>query len=101
MYIVLNDRKIFFKSSSEDQAKPNQPPFKRPVLGWVAPNEEAAHLPFQLELDLENGLNKVAIVARLDERVMSYRSLFISRRPLAAVAEASTGKRASEKKATR
>ncbi|MBK8011944.1 MAG: PDZ domain-containing protein [Deltaproteobacteria bacterium] len=101
MYIVLNDRKVFFKSSSEEQAKPSQPPFKRPVLGWVAPNEEAARLPFKVDLDLESGLNKVAIVARLDERVMSYRSLFISRRPLAAVAEASTGKTSTEKKATR
>jgi hypothetical protein len=39
-------------------------------------------------LELDEGLNRVLVVARLDEKVVSYRSFFVSRQsPPPAVAE--------------
>lgn len=85
MYVLLNDEKIFFKSGAKlkplvatDVAK-----------AWQAPDESAALLPFSVKLPLEEGLNKVLVVARLDEKMVTYRSLFVSRRASpAAVAKA-------------
>jgi hypothetical protein len=55
-----------------------------------APDEVAVKVPFSVNLPLEEGLNKVLVVARLDDRVVTYRSLYVSRRiQPAAVAEAS------------
>ena len=76
MYVLLNDDKVFFASGPElakDAAK-------KPTPGaWTAPEEQAAVLPFEVPLKLKEGLNKVLVVARLDEQVISYRSLFVSR----------------------
>ena len=73
MYVLVNDEKVFFRQG------PKLPEVKtQDELSM--PNEEAARLPFNLNLKLKDGLNKVLVVARLDERVMSYKSLYISKR---------------------
>ena len=71
MYVLLNDQKIFFKLGPHIQG-PRGP--DRPSM------EDAVKLRFSVELPLKTGLNKVLVVARLDEKVMSVRNLFISRR---------------------
>lgn len=74
MYVLVNDKKVFFKSGPGGNVE------KTDV--WAPPNEKAVQLPFKLNVELDEGLNKVLVVARLDERVISYRSLFVSRRAL-------------------
>jgi hypothetical protein len=102
MYVVLNDKKVFYKApgapavdeSQEDRPEPAASERGQagaaPVQPWAAPNEKAVALPFDTKLSLQDGMNKVLIVARLDERVISYRTLFVSRlkKPAPAVAEA-------------
>ncbi len=85
MYVLLNDEKIFFKSG----ANPKPTIATDVAKAWSAPDESAALLPFSVRLPLEEGLNKVLVVARLDEKMVTYRSLFVSRRASpAAVAKA-------------
>jgi carboxyl-terminal processing protease len=82
MYVVVNEKKIYFRSGPE-AAEPLQ------EVEWSPPNDKAVDLPFKVNLQLQEGLNKIVVVARLDERVVTYRSLFVSRRavPKDAVAE--------------
>lgn len=95
MYVLVNDEKVFFKSGPkkplEDERKP---------AVWVAPDDEGVKVPFAVDIALDEGLNKVLVVARLDERVITYRSLFVSRRNANStqVAEA-TKERTNDKKA--
>jgi len=78
MYVLLNDEKIFFKSGlAEPKAANDEGPKPK---GWTAPDEAAVNLPFSVRLPLDEGLNKVLVVARVDEKMISYRSLFVSRR---------------------
>ena len=77
MYVVLNDKKIFFASG------PQLPSVNAPATiapEWTRPNEEAAQLPFSLNLTLKEGLNKVLVVARLDEKIIAYKSIYVSRK---------------------
>jgi carboxyl-terminal processing protease len=85
MYVTVNEKKVYFRSGPEA-------PQAEVTDEAVEPNDQAVALPFKLDLRLDEGLNKVLIVARLDERVISYRSLFVSRRsaPRAAVATTDT-----------
>jgi carboxyl-terminal processing protease len=90
MYVLLNDKKVYYASGPKADA-----PAADAVVpaGFVAPNDHAVALPFKQMLPLKDGLNKVVIVARLDERVVTYRSLYVSRvaKPLSpAVAEAAS-----------
>jgi carboxyl-terminal processing protease len=94
LYVMLNDDKVFFQSGPK-AAVPAAP--AAPAEGVApkavtadAPDEVAVKVPFSVNLPLEEGLNKVLVVARLDDRVVTYRSLYVSRRiQPAAVAEAS------------
>jgi hypothetical protein len=72
MYIVHDDEKIFFRSG------PPQPK-QHVATEWQPPNNERVTFPFRLELKLKEGLNKILVVARLDERVIAYRSVLVSR----------------------
>lgn len=78
MYVLLNDQKIFFKlgprASAPRAAK------RAPRAAKRAPLDGKVKLRFSVELPLKTGLNKVLVVARLDEKVMSVRHLFITRR---------------------
>jgi carboxyl-terminal processing protease len=94
MYVLLNDKKVFFASGpnsvgpGETTVTVEKPEGEKAV--WTAPNESAAVLPFKVDLRLKEGSNRVLIVARLDEKVISYRTLYVSRRAARAaeVAEA-------------
>ncbi len=77
MYVVLNDDKVFFASGPAAAA----PVGETASSGWTVPNERAAELPFEVPLQLKEGLNKILVVARLDEQIVSYRSLYVSRQP--------------------
>ncbi|MCA9552828.1 MAG: PDZ domain-containing protein [Myxococcales bacterium] len=96
MYVLLNDDKVFFKSGPKADvaaapAAPAAPGAEASKPAWSAPDEAAVKLPFTVNLPLEEGLNKVLVVARLDEHVVTYRSLYVSRRTQPpAVAEATT-----------
>jgi hypothetical protein len=110
MYVLLNDKKVFFASGPnglqavESAAFSDKPAVvekaalveKAPVP--VAANDNAATLPFKLELRLKEGLNRVLIVARLDEKVISYRTLYVSRRAMPAAQVAEAGAPMMEKK---
>jgi carboxyl-terminal processing protease len=76
MYVLVNDQKVFFASG------PARPvPSSEEAKTWQPPDEDRVKLPFRLDLKLKEGLNRVIVVARLDEKIVTYRSLFISRRP--------------------
>jgi len=91
MYVLVNDEKVFFKSApsreargaetetetSEGSKKPAPAPADAP---WSPPDDDAVEMPFSVGLDLDEGLNRVLVVARLDEKVVSYRSFYVSRR---------------------
>lgn len=77
MYVLLNDEKVHFATGPAAPTAQEGP----------IPNDAAVNMPFKLELKLKEGLNKVLVVARLDEKVVTYRSLFVTRRSLPAVAE--------------
>jgi len=86
MYILVNDEKVFFKSAPEPESTSPGP--KTTWRDWTPPSDDAVSLPFSVDLDLDAGLNRVLVVARLDEKVVSYRSFFVSRQsPPAKVAE--------------
>ena len=74
MYVLLNDDKVHFASG------PKAAP-KAADGAWSPPNEKAVDMPFQVPLKLKEGLNKILVVARLDEQLVSYRSLYVSRQP--------------------
>ncbi len=95
MYVLVNDEKVFFKGGPKAKAEA-----AAEAKDWIAPNDAAVTMPFEVDLALEEGLNKVLVVARLDEKVITYRSLFVSRRAgsTPAVAEARE-KPSSDKKA--
>lgn len=88
MYVLLNDEKIFFKSgphalTEAEAALPGA------AAAPAAPADGSQRLPFSVRLPLDEGLNKILVVARVDEKMISYRSLFVSRRARQdAVAEA-------------
>jgi carboxyl-terminal processing protease len=74
MYIVHDDEKVFFKSGpAPSSAVP------KPARPWAAPNNDAATINFRQKLKLKEGLNKILVVARLDERLVTYRSVLVSR----------------------
>jgi carboxyl-terminal processing protease len=92
MYVLLNDKKVYYANGPRPEppmaaegAAPEKP-------AWQSPNDEAVSLPFKQTLPLKDGMNRILIVARLDERVVTYRNLFVSRigktQPAPAVAEA-------------
>jgi carboxyl-terminal processing protease len=105
LYVLLNDKKVLFASgpslvektesdpslggASNTTRDPTPPPVKL-ASEWQEPNESAVTLPFRVDLHLKEGLNRVLVVARLDEKVVSYRNLFVTRRkaPASFVAEA-------------
>lgn len=89
MYVLLNGDKVLFKSGPSGARRDAPSEDDRPA--FEPPNERAVRVPFTVDLKLEEGLNKVLVVARLDERVVSYRSLLVSRRSdREAVAESKT-----------
>ena len=82
MYVLLNDDKVHFASGPRPAVVPREG-------AWSPPDERAVEMSFQVPLKLKEGLNKILVVARLDEQLVSYRSMFISRRatdPMAAKA---------------
>ena len=76
MYIVHDDEKVFFRSGPK---KSDENSAKKPANKWEAPNDKAVEFPFSIKLKLKEGLNKVLVVARLDERIIAYRSVLVSR----------------------
>ena len=66
MFIIVNDKKVFFRGA------PRTPGDKA--------TDEQVSLAFQTEVKLKEGLNRILVVGRLDEKVMSYRNLLVSRR---------------------
>jgi carboxyl-terminal processing protease len=91
MYVLVNDEKVFFQTAPGREASPaavNEAPKSNADSGWTPPDDEAVKMPFSVGLELDEGLNRVLVVARLDEKVVSYRSFFVSRQsPPPAVAE--------------
>lgn len=77
IYVLLNNDKVYFERAEELNA--NKASDMEPIGDWTPPNDNAVVLPFDIKLDLEDGLNKVIVVARVDETVMSHRTLFLSR----------------------
>ncbi len=77
MYVLHNDDKIFFQRA----APPPSPALTglKTIDGWAPPNDDSAQLPFSFNVDLQDGLNKIMIVARLNETVISRRTLFVYR----------------------
>lgn len=95
MYVLLNDKKVHYASGAEATKQAADADLvSAEVTGepsWSAPDDEAVNIAFKQTLPLKDGLNKILIVARLDERVVTYRNLFVSRiarRSEPAVAEA-------------
>ncbi len=85
LYVLVNEQKVFYGGRPKDLQPADA------SVDSKLPNDEAVDVPFSVELDLEEGLNRITVVARLDEHVVSYRSFFVSReedRP--AVAERKT-----------
>ena len=84
MFVLLNDDKVYFERAVQP-AKLNTE--TRAIDGWRAPDDEGAQLAFSVPLKLEDGLNKIVVVARLDEKVVSHRTLYVSKAGATAVAE--------------
>ncbi len=87
MYILSNYEKVHYASG------PTPLPAEVVPGAVPRPREDAARLPFSKKIALKEGLNKIVLVARVDERVVTYRTLFVSRVAPAvvpAVAEAAT-----------
>lgn len=77
MYVLLNDEKVYF-ARGPGKALPRPP---KAGARWRAPDEARVRLPFRVPLNLNEGLNKVVIVARLNGKVMSHQSFYIARHP--------------------
>ncbi|MEM7674488.1 MAG: MXAN_5808 family serine peptidase [Myxococcota bacterium] len=75
MYVLLNDEKVYFASGPKPAAAKADAKAPKAKI----PDERAVKLPFEVPLKLKEGLNKVLIVARLNEQVVSYRRMFITR----------------------
>ncbi|MBI2374574.1 MAG: PDZ domain-containing protein [Deltaproteobacteria bacterium] len=73
VYVVSNDQKLFYEAAPEALAP------KGLSSTWVPPNDSAVSLPFKTTIPLVEGQNKIVIIARLDERVMTLRTIFVSR----------------------
>jgi carboxyl-terminal processing protease len=90
MYIVANDRKVYY--ASRDAAAPAPAPRAPANVGgnWSPPDERAATLRFEKRVPLKEGMNRIYVLGRLDDRVSTYKALFVTRAPAAAprVAEA-------------
>jgi len=76
MFVMVNDQKIFFTVSPRD----------------AAPAAGGARLPFDVPIQLEEGTNRIHLVARRDESVVSHRTLLVTRHsgrspPVAEVAD--------------
>lgn len=71
MYILVNGDKVFFKRGM-DLSEPSP--------------DGVRVLKFKSEVELDTGLNKVVVVARSNETLLSHRTLYLARRPEAAVA---------------
>jgi len=83
MYVILNDEKVFYEAAPKPQVA------KVVMSEWTAPDDAAVKLRFEQVLPLKEGLNKILVVARLDEKIVTYRSLLVSRvRPAPTVAKA-------------
>jgi carboxyl-terminal processing protease len=77
VYVLLNDEKVYFTTPSASA------PAKASALlvgTWRPPAEDGVALPLRVSLKLKEGLNRVLVVARLDDKVVSYKSLYVSRR---------------------
>ncbi|MCK6547933.1 S41 family peptidase [Myxococcota bacterium] len=93
MYVLLNDKKVHFAAGPSVDAPEGAEPTAKPA-GWSVPNEQAVVMPFKVDLPLKDGLNRVLVVARLDEKLVTYRTLFVTRRASTTapvVAEATKG----------
>ncbi len=77
MYVLLNNDKIHFQSAAKTPQELSKAAGKSSKQAAVA--DDAVQLPFEVELELKEGINKILVVARLNEKVVSYRRLFISR----------------------
>lgn len=85
VYILANYEKVYYATGPAPAAE------LPAVPGTVArPREDAVRVPFSKKITLKDGLNKIVVVARVDERVVTYRTVFVSRVPgsVPAVAEA-------------
>lgn len=96
LYVLLNDDKVYFRRAEGTLRPAGGPKAQEAIDGWLAPNDAAIEAPFELDLRLKEGLNKVVVVARLDERVTTQRTLYVSRMSAPAVAERIDGHRAVE-----
>ncbi|MEM9114134.1 MAG: MXAN_5808 family serine peptidase [Myxococcota bacterium] len=75
MFVMVNDQKIYFTVGRESEAP-----------------ERPSRVPFDVPIQLDEGLNRIHLVARRDENVVSHRTLLITRHsgsspPVAEVAE--------------
>ena len=61
MFVMVNDQKVFFTVGPEQAAA------------------SPARLPFDVPIQLEEGLNRIHLVARRDENVVSHRTLLVTR----------------------
>lgn len=69
MYLTLNDEKVFYAPGPQTAAVP----------ATSTPDDRAVELPFQRRLKLQDGLNKLIVVARLDDKIVTYRHLYVSK----------------------
>ncbi len=88
MFITLNEDKLYFERFAGDPAASAT----GEVDGWRKPSDEAARIPFSVPLDLQEGLNRITVVARVDDKLVTQRTIFVSRSAAtAAVAERREG----------
>jgi len=89
MYLLVNYEKVYYAIAPVPAPGG---PAAGATTGWTRPVDDAVKLPFSKTVLLKEGLNKILVVARVDERVVTYRTLFVSRLPKAApaVAEAAS-----------
>ncbi len=88
MYVTLNDKKVYFSAPPTATTKASPGPT---TTGEIErPSDESVRLPFQKPLALKEGVNKIQVVARVDERVLSVATALVLRRAKTepAVAEA-------------
>lgn len=69
MYVTLNDEKVLYAPGPTDPVASASP----------IPNDRAVELPFERRLKLQDGLNKLVVVARLDDKIVTYRHLYVSK----------------------
>ncbi|MFO0722224.1 MAG: MXAN_5808 family serine peptidase [Myxococcota bacterium] len=75
MYVTLNDKKVFFTVPAKEEKRPATTS-SDPL---TPPKDDAVRLPFQKLLTLKDGINKVQVVARVDERVLSVSTVYVTK----------------------